>query len=296
MLKSEFIQFKTSDDLLLPGLLFKSKGSKKVAINLHGNGSSSVFYDDNYLWQLQLVKRGIDVLMFNNRGAHIIKKFSKIIDSATVRLSYGTAYEKIKDCVLDIDAAIDFLKGQGYCEFYLIGHSTGANKICVYDHYQPNNPVSKYILLGGGDDTGIYYDILGKEKFYWVLKKSKQMIDNDKGDEIIKDFLPEMIFSYTGFHDIASPDGDYNCFPLLEELRKIKLSKKKLFRYFSAIKKPSFVVYGGSDEYCWGNVDSCVDILKKHQPRFNYQIIPGADHGFDGFEMKLGKAISLELI
>src|SRR3989338_3220498 len=130
-----FVQFITVDDLLLPGLLFKSGSSKKVAINLHGNGSSSIFYDLNYLWQQQLVKSGIDVLMFNNRGAHIIKKFSKVIDGEKVRIPYGTAYEKIKDCVIDINAAIGFLKKQGYSEFYLIGHSTGANKICVYDHY-----------------------------------------------------------------------------------------------------------------------------------------------------------------
>ena len=103
--------------------------------------------------------------------------------------------------------------------------------------------------------------------------------------------LPDEIFSYKGFYDIANPDGDYNCFPFLEALGKAKLSKKPLFRYFKLVKKPSLVVYGDKDEYAWGDVPKVVEILKNYQPKFEYNIIKDADHGFTGKNEELAKVI-----
>lgn len=288
------VEFDTEDGLNLPGLLYEAKGSKKVAIHLHGNGSSSVFYDvkENNDLPNELNKKGISLLKFNNRGAHIIKKLNVKVGDEVERKKFGCAYEIIKECVFDVDGAVKFLQGLGYKEFYLIGASTGANKICVYNYYKPKNVFSKYILLCGGDDTGIYYSVLGKQKFYKLLKTSKEMIKNGKGDELVKELLPDEMFSYKGFYDIANPDGDYNCFPFSEAFGKAKLSTRPLFRYFKTIKIPSLVVYGENDEYAWGNVPKIVDILKSHQSIFNYKIIKDTDHGFTGKKQELSKIIS----
>ncbi len=289
------VQIETDDGLTLPGLLYEATDSKKAAIFLHGNGSSSVFYSDD-LKEKQakaLNKKGISYLLFNNRGAHLIKRLKVEDKNGEVqRKPYGMAYEKIKECVKDIDATIGFLESRGYKEFYLIGESTGANKICVYHHYRPNNKVAKYILLSGGDDTGIYFDQLGKKRFWRLLKKAKEKISKRKGRNIICELLPEEIFTYQGFFDIANPDGDYNTFPFLEILRRIKLSTKPLFRYFRQINKQTLVVYGELDEYAWDNVPKVVEILKKQKPGFTYQIIQGADHGFSEHQKELGKVMA----
>lgn len=289
-----FVEFDTDDGLTLPGLLYEAKGSKKVAVFLHGNGSSSVFYDENENKNLpnELNKKGVSLLKFNNRGAHIIKKLDVKKGDEVERKKFGCAFEKIKDCVLDIDGAVKFLQKLGYTEFYLIGTSIGTNKICVYDHYKPKNVFKKYILLCGGDDTGIYYSVLGKEKFFKLLKESERKIKKGKGEDLIKELLPDEIFSYFGFYDIANPDGDYNCFPFLEVLTKTKLSTKPLFRYFSGIKKPSLVIYGENDEYAWGNINKVINILKSYQLEFEYRSIKGADHGFVGKKKELAKVIS----
>ena len=99
------------------------------------------------------------------------------------------AHEKIKDCVLDIDGAVKFLQKLGYKEFYLAGSSTGANKICVYNHYKPKNIFKKYILICGGDDTGIYYSALGNKKFFKILNESKAKIKKGLGKESGCSFL-----------------------------------------------------------------------------------------------------------
>jgi pimeloyl-ACP methyl ester carboxylesterase len=290
----KFIEFDTKDGLTLPGLLYEAGKRKSVVIYLHGNGSSSVFYDEaeNRVLAEALSKKDTSILYFNNRGAHIIKKLYVRRGKEEERKRFGMAYEKIKDCIIDIDGAIAFLKKQGYRKFYLAGASTGANKICVYNFYKPENDVEKYILLCGGDDTGIYYDMLGKQKFWKLLETAKKKIKVKQGEEIIKEMLPDNFFSHIGFFDIANPDGDYNIFPFYEVLRKVKLSTKPLFRHFKSIRKPTLVVYGDQDEYAWGSVPKIVEILEKYQPRMTYRVIKGADHGFKNHEKELAKMIA----
>ncbi len=293
MIDSKLIQIKTEDGLTLPGILYEASKSKKAAIFLHGNGSSSVFYHDDQRPELadKLVIKGISLLLFNNRGAHYIKKLNIKKNAKISRKRFGMAYEKIKDCVKDIDGAIKFLESVGYKEFYLIGESTGANKICVYNYYKPKNKVSKYVLLCGGDDTGIYYNVLGKSKFYKLLKEAQRKVKDGKGEEIIKDLLPGEIFSYIGFYDIINPDGDYNVFPFLEAIKGAKLSKRPLFLYFKLINRPTLVVYGENDEYAYGNVPKIVNILKTQKPEFEYNIIKGADHQFSNHQDELSDLI-----
>jgi len=293
-IEAKLVQIKTVDGLKLPGILYESSDSKKAAIFLHGNGSSSVFYHDNNRPELAKIlnKTGISFLLFNNRGAHYIKKLNVEKYGKVSRKLFGMAYEKIKDCIKDIDGAIKFLQSLGYKEFYLIGESTGANKICVYHYYKPKNIILKYVLLGGGDDTGIYYDSLGRDKFFKLLKEAKNKIKKGDGEEIITELLPNEIFSYIGFYDIANPDGDYNIFPFLEAIKNIKLSKRPLFLYFKSINKPTLVIYGEKDEYAYGKVPKIVGILKKQKPEFEYKIISGANHSFSEHQNELATEIS----
>ncbi len=294
MVRPEFVKFKTADKLLLPGLFYEAPRAQKVAIHLHGNGSSSVFYDEHESGVIAeaLNKRSISFFPFNNRGAHFIKKLNRERNGEVERKRYGMAYERIKECCEDIDGAIEFVEKRGYREFYLIGVSTGANKICVYDHYRRSNKVSRYILLAGGDDTGIYYNLLGKQKFFKLLKEAQRKIKQRKGEELICELLPEEIFSYGSFYDIANPDGDYNIFPFYEVIHAVKLSSKPLFRYFKSINKPTLIVYGEKDEYAWGDVARVVNILKQYQPSFTYKIVKGADHDFHKHEKNLARTIA----
>jgi pimeloyl-ACP methyl ester carboxylesterase len=289
----QLIHFKTNDHLTLPGILYEPDSkTNKVAIYLHGNGTSSVFYDPtkNILGK-QLADIGIAFFPFNNRGANLIKSLKKETQSGEERVLYGTAYEIIKECILDINSAISLLKEKGYSEFYLIGESTGANKIVVYNYYQQSNPVSKYILLSGGDDTGLYYNEFGKEKFKKILEISKKMIRDGHGTELIsRELYESMPMSYQSMYDTINPDGDYNIFPFNETLNNLKLSKKELFLEYKTIHKPTLVVYGNDDEYCYGKVPECVEILRKNtsDPElFQYKIIENADHGFHGKETEL---------
>lgn len=289
-----YVSFRTADGLNLPGLLYETTKKKSVAIYLHGNGGADVFYNAQAKQSIghELLRHNVATLYFNNRGAYQIKHLYVQRDKKVTRRPYGTAYEKIKECLYDIDGAIRFLKQQGYTDFVLIGSSTGANKICVYNHYRPANPVSKYIILSAGDDVGIYYHELGKTRFWKLLHLAAKRRKTKKGMELMPELYPQFIFSNAAFFDIANPDGDYNVFPFYEALRKVQLSSKPLFRYYDAIKKPTLVIFGGKDEYAWKAVPRIVEIMKIVQPKFSYKIIAGADHGFTGHEKQLAEAVA----
>ncbi len=300
MIKAQLVSFLASDKIRLPGLLYEpEQKTNKAAIFLHGNGSASVFYSTERMNILaeELNRKGIAFFPFNNRGAHYIKKLHRM-DESDERIEYGMAYELINECVPDIDGAIEFLKTKGYSEFYLIGHSTGANKIVVYDKYKPANEVKKYILLADGDDTGGYYQMLGKNKFMNLLKKLHDEIEAGNGRKLVNRYLVNLIISNQSLYDTINPEGDYNIFPFFEyikRLKKLKITKKPLFSEFKQITKPALVIYGRNDELCYGNATRCIDILKiitEGSKNFSFEIIDEADHGFEGKSQELATVIS----
>jgi pimeloyl-ACP methyl ester carboxylesterase len=295
-MKQELVHFLTSDNLRLPGLLYEpDRKSKQIAIYLHGNGTASLFYrPEMNLYGKTLTSNGISFFPFNNRGAHLIKSFRKISEHGEDRALYGTAFELIKESIIDIDSAITFLKSKGYETFYLIGESTGANKIVVYNYYKPKNEISKYILLSGGDDTGLYYRQYGDELFHKILKKCKEMIQKGKGMEFVPKYISVYPMSYRSIYDTINPEGDYNIFPYFEILNKLNITKKEKFRELKSINKPTLVVYGDQDEFCFESTEKCIEVLKKNISKkdlFTFEIIKDADHGFTGKEEILSTLI-----
>lgn len=297
MYTTEHLYFETKDHLRLPGLLFSPKAkTEKAVIYLHGNGSSSVFYavEENLHLATVLSNKGIAFLTFNNRGANQVKSFHLKKNGKDERQLFGSAFEKIKDCLIDIDSAISYLKKRGFKTFYLVGASTGANKIVIYDYYRKKNLVKKYILLSGGDDTGLYYDQLGKNKFKKLLDESKNKIRKGQGREFVPYNKLGEIISYQSLYDIINPDGDYNIFAFNERINNLGLSKKPLFKEFKSINKPTLIIYGQNDEFCYGNVPKCVEVLKKEttgKSNFEFSIIRGADHSFNSKEIQLAEII-----
>ncbi len=298
-MKTTLTHFLSSDNLKLPGLLYEpDKKTSTVAIYLHGNGSSSIFYKPEMnLFGDIFTKKTIAFFPFNNRGAHLVKSLKRKTENEDERCTYGTFYERIAECVYDIDGAIEFLKTKCYTTFYLIGHSTGANKIVVYDAYKPENPVSKYVLLAGGDDTGLNYEMLGKKRFHAALSRSRSEVQKGNGMHIVPKYLFPEPYSFQALYDTLNPDGDYNIFPFYEALNGVNLSSKPLFRHFEKINKPTLVIYGDQDEFCHGNVRGCVDALKKHSsniqlPTSNFKLITDAGHGFEGKEEELAQTMT----
>ncbi|HYO77955.1 MAG TPA: alpha/beta hydrolase [Thermoanaerobaculia bacterium] len=278
------MRFEATDGVALSGLLYEPKRSTtRAAIYLHGTGGSSVFESkrSNQLGAA-FTRSGIAYFPFNNRGAHLMRRMGEVMG--------GMAYERIRDCVFDIDGAVRELRARGYRDITLIGHSTGANKIAVYDFYKERVPVKRYVLLAGGDDTGLLYDQLGARRFAAALVKAREMIRAKRAAELAPPSISPLPMSWGAFYDMANPDGDYNVFPFLEVMRNIRLGRKPRFRHLAGITRPTLVLYGENDEYCFGDVPRCVSILADAfgaKTNVELAIMKDADHGFGGHEEEL---------
>lgn len=285
---TELVRFEATDGIPLAGLLFEPKrATTRVAIFLHGTGGSSIFEAKrtNGL-AAALTDAGIAYFPFNNRGAHVMRRMGDVLG--------GCAFERIRDCVHDIDGAVRELRRRSYRDITLIGHSTGANKIAVYDHYKPRNSIKRYVLLGGGDDTGMLYEQLGARRFAAALTKARTLIAAKRGDELVPAAISKLPMSWRAFYDMANPDGDYNVFPFLEVMRGIRLSRSTRFRYVRAIRKPALFLYGERDEYCIDSASqtlAALDAALGAKPNVELAIMADADHGFSGREEELAQVI-----
>jgi pimeloyl-ACP methyl ester carboxylesterase len=287
-----FVKFEATDGLELYGLLFEPKrATKRVAIFLHGTGGSSIF-DSRRTNRLaaEFVRNGIAYFPFNNRGAHILRKLQRG-GKKRRGVQGGMAHERIRDCVYDIEGAIRDLRKRGYRDFTLVGHSTGANKIAVYDHYRRRNPVRHYVFLAGGDDVGLMYDQIGAKDFRSAVSRARR---RKNSEDLVPPSLSDIPMSLKSFYDMANPDGDYNVFPFLEVMKKLRLSKKRPFRYLKAISKPSLLLYGEKDQYFLESSSKYMAVLADavgDKPNFEIAVMEDADHGFSGRETELAELI-----
>ena len=304
MTSVELVNFLSSDLLRLPGVLYKpQRPTKKVAIWLHGMGDNGIFYNAATINELgdSLANQDISLFAFNNRGAHLSKSLRILNDDLPIdeqHIQAGTYYELIKDCVLDIDGALELLKDKGFSEFYLIGISTGANKICSYHALAKNNPFSKYVLASPGDDTGLHFNELGEKKYYQAINDAKSYIEKGKPLHTMPIKSGMNPFSAQSAMDNLNPEGDYNTFPYYEATKE-RLGKKPLFKELSTFDKPFLTILGEQDEWLEfiGGSKTALSLLKQYTPQeiykiSDYKIIPNADHSFQDQEHEFAETVA----
>lgn len=278
----ELVRFEATDGLRLAGLLYTPRRrTPRAIVWLHGTGGASVFESKRTnVLGAELTARGFAFFPFNNRGAHIITHAG------------GMAHERIRDCVFDIDGALRELRRRGFDDITLAGHSTGANKVAVYDHLKPRNRVKRYVLLAGGDDTGLLFQQLSARLFNVALKKAREMIQARRGDEIVPKRLSALPLSWRSFYDTANPNGDYNVFPFMEATTGPRLSRRPLFRHVRGIRKPALYLYGSRDEYI-DDLNASLAALERNIGRKGrIVVIDDADHGFSDREGEVAEALS----
>jgi pimeloyl-ACP methyl ester carboxylesterase len=296
---ARLVTVKATDRLLLPALFYEpARPTKRLIVWLHGMGSSGIFYSVDHTNALAgaITSTGTAFLGLQNRGGGMLQGLKYDDENGErQRLMQGTSHELIADCVHDIDGAITFAMQQGYTELYIGGHSTGANKVALYNYLKAQNPFVGYVLYGGGDDTGIFFEDLGRERFEKAIRESKRQIDAGHGTELAPFELMEDYFSYQSAFDILNPAGGYNTFPMFEVQSGTRLGTKELFREYKTITKPTLVIYGAADEFCRPDAATVVDILKAKCPvpaKFSFELIPGASHGGHPHETEVAHTIA----
>lgn len=290
-MKLSLVEIEATDRILLPGLLYEpDRRSRHAAIWLHGNGDASIFYSVERMNAIgaALAAKKMAFLPFNNRGAHLSRRLK--VRGSERKVQGGTSYELIREARRDIDGAIALLRARGYRSFDLIGHSTGATKILSYLR-RGKNAIRRAVLVAGGDDPGIYRELLGR-RFRPLLARAKR----HRKEMSLAPASGPFELSWRSLYDTIRPDGDYNAFPFLELLdgRRFTVSKKP-FAELLRVSVPTRLIYGSEEEFLFGRNEEAFQILRRFERQnrnLSLSIIEGAGHGFDGFEAALARQIA----
>jgi pimeloyl-ACP methyl ester carboxylesterase len=206
---------------------------RKRALLIVMHGMHSNFYRSAL--KKEMMRRcgaeAFDLLLFNNQGAEL-----------------GTEDERFADGLHDLDAALAFGAREGYRQFLLAGHSTGCQKVTIYQARRARPEVKALLLLAPCDDYAISRRDLGARYRYWV-RRAQTLVNAGRGEERMPACC--MHFAARRFLSVADPASP----------------EAQLFDYggpmkqYRRIETPLFVLFGTREEYACRPVREMLDLL-----------------------------------
>lgn len=278
VMDGKLVSFLASDGLILNGFLTGKRGSGKCIVYVHGM-TGNFYYGRMPLALAENVRaRGFSTFVINTRG-HDMLGSGRFAKGARRRVPIGTMVEKFEDSIKDLDGALRFLRGMGYREFFLVGHSTGCQKILYYQHVRMRSDVKALVFLAPDDDYNLNRRNLGK-RWKGMVERARALSRTKSGNV----YNPKFPFSPARFLSVADP-------------RRIEA---RLFNYdgslaeFSGIRTPMYVVFGTRDEGAVKPVRDYISILWENTSSDNFGslIIKNARHSFSGYEDTVARAVT----
>lgn len=278
-MKGSIVETKTKDKLLLFGLHNKINKNKTILINIHGTASN--FYENYFMTLLtrSLEEDGISTLSTNNRGTSVMQIYPHA----------GSAIEHFEDCVLDIDAWIEYALSQSYKNIILQGHSLGTEKIVYYMNKGKNaRKVRAIILLAPADSYGYTTELcLDKKQLAELLEEAKNLVNN--GDKEI--FLRKKWLCHGNVLPKGA-DSFLNFFNPNSELSKtFPLRNGKNLNMYQNIKIPILIAIGDQKEYTIIPIKEAIKVLEKENNLAQCFQLKNCNHDFENKEEVLNKII-----
>ncbi|MDD3778108.1 MAG: alpha/beta hydrolase [Patescibacteria group bacterium] len=269
-MKAKAIEIITSDKLKLKGFIFSKQKSKIIYIIIHGLGG-------NLFSRFDLAEKLVNsaaVMVFNNRGAGIVNRFSKIDNKKGVYSSVqlGSSVENFVDSILDIEAAVKLAGAEGYKKIILLGHSSGSNKIAYYLAHKIKTKVSGGILLAPMSDYALIKKETEPKVLSLALKTAQNLVKINQGDSFLPVKVWPHLISAKRFLSLYLEDSKEEIFSYANPDKKSILKK---------IKKPIFIILAENDECADRDMGEIKVWFKKVLPAFcRLEIIGGTGHGF----------------
>lgn len=275
-MRIEFLRFKASDGVQLRGWYTDCPGEVAV-IHVHGmsgNGYENLFLD---VQRKAYQDSGISFFTFDNRGCGIISHFKS--DQGTK--VGGSCFEIFEESAEDIQGAIDLLKSKGKKKFILQGHSLGCSKVVNYLMSSNSDEFIRVILLAPTDMVGWANTDSNHQQY---LQRAYDLIKQNKPEELVSaecwvDKTPLSAQTYPSICEEGSVVDTYG--------------SRSGGALLSRLNKPTVIIYGDQDGGILkvdGDISTWEERAKKIiNPRTTIKTIPGANHGFNGFEDMLAE-------
>jgi alpha-beta hydrolase superfamily lysophospholipase len=280
-MKTSLNQTITEDGLVLHGVLYEpNEGTDIVLVHVHGMGGN--FYENKFLEFIAktLTDNGIAFCPFNNRGNGHITDFAREKDGKKDFVTYGSSGEKFEDCLLDIQAHIDFVKEKGYKNIHLSGHSLGAPKV-AYFASQTNEELKSVIFMSPSDMLGLARK--EKEQFEKEITEAKSLVEAKKENEFLSNYVwGDYPIKAKTYLNLFNDDSKASIFNFYE--------KERGFETLSKINKPTLALMGKKDDVLVIPIEDIMETIKtemKNSPNVKTEIIGDANHGYQDHEQML---------
>jgi pimeloyl-ACP methyl ester carboxylesterase len=178
-LHTRLCTFKTDDNERLHGLLFTPQDRQTDLALLFVHGVAMNFYlPPLSVFGQELAARGFHSFVINTRGHDWISRAGNLTKFG------GSAYELLEDCLPDLDAALEFLRKQGYHRFVLIGHSLGAIKSIIYQGTRRRRDIVGIVSCSA--PRQFYSERVARQPgFRELMDKAEGLIAENEGDELL---------------------------------------------------------------------------------------------------------------
>jgi pimeloyl-ACP methyl ester carboxylesterase len=278
----KIVNTKTSDGFHFSGLLSEPSGERKGII-LHIHGMAGSIYMNSFYTEMHetFPQNGYAFLTGELRGTSTIQEF--ITDRGEEIC--GNAYEKFEDCIIDIQAWVDFAQTLGYSKIWLQGHSLGTSKITYYVAQTKSPIIEGLLLISPSDMLGLVHDPDGILDHQILFPEAQSLVGEGKGDMILTHSLWGCLKlsaqTYLNFFSNTSNTAIFN-------FNSLGLGWKVV----NSLTVPVLAFTGSHD-------DGIVPVMEAHQAmsvferelslseRVKTVVYEGAGHGFDGFEKNI---------
>ena len=271
-MKQEFVRLNSADNIEMPGILSSPEGGSDTIV-LHVHGLNGNFYENRFLDALveAYVSKGYAFLAFNNRG----RDFSTELLRGNEYVVIGGCKEHFKDCLLDIDGAVEWAKNRGYTKIILSGHSYGCNKVTYYYAQRKDPAIKKIVLMAPCDIPEEPKHFLSEEEYTRVKAEAEQHVDAGEENALIDYSVmgDNRIEAGTFYHDFLA-GGENDFFRYVDGADGVS-------EVLRSIDVPVLVVFGTADE-CMKTqpVDIVTGYLSNNIRDLKIEIIDGASHTF----------------
>lgn len=286
-MKGELVKTVTSDGLELAGFFIDKKSDVAV---FHSHGTSGDFYTHKFIETegKKFSSIGISFLTANNRGHDVYADIRVDKKDKVEWTQIGGGFEKFEDCLLDIEAWLDFLTKRGVKKVILQAHSL-TQKVLYYQASKKDKRVIGQIHLSPCNDAGFVSLKIGKKKYDTINRKVKAMIRSGKGNELLpKELYVVCPMSAIAYYGYLTEEGPGNIFPYHNP------SSPK-WKILEKTKESLLVTYGGDDFFIKSsiqdkNIQSVAKLFKakaRSAKSVEAKIIPGSSHSYVGYEEEL---------
>lgn len=275
------IQITTPKKFILDGLWFGASRPRVAIIFIHGLAATAFSHHD---FLVPLARRRTSVIYFSNRGHDKvtgIKKINKKSLNGYVRVLGGETHEVFTDCRDDIQGAINYARGRGAKQIYLVGHSTGCQKIVYYLSRGKQRNVKGTVLLCPVSDYAAIKKLVAAKRLQKAQRLAQKLVNQGKSHQILPTSVWPEFLDAQRWLSLYTPTSQEEIFSYAQP-RKNPTALRR-------VHVPLLVIFAGEDEHHDREAPEIASWFRVHlQPRLTaISIIPKASHNFMGKEKQV---------